>query len=225
MSFEIIDVERINVVEKDGTKKLGIFSSGQYQQGKSEREGGSRISGMLFFNEDGYEAGGLVYYGKAIENGQDASLGLMFDGYRQDQAISIQHNENKTDSSSYYEDGIRIMSRPDYKNVREEFDYYALRYPEQFGDSTTPRLSNKELDSLEFALAAQNKISSSRIYLGSKRGLKKGEWFDESGLYIKNKYGKNVLKIYVDKSGTPKIETLDSLGKNVVYKLIPETIN
>ena len=219
-SFEIIDAERINIVEKDGTKKLGIFSSGQYEYGISQRPGQGRLSGLLFFNEDGYEAGGLVFKGKASKGGHDQGLGLTFDGYRQDQAISIQHQEIKTDSTSYYEDGIRIMSRPDFSDVKEEYGFYKLKFPERFGDSTTPRLSKKEIDSLEYVLASKNKIAASRIYIGSKRGLKNGEWFDESGLYVKNRYGKNVLKIYVDESNKPKIEVLDSLGKSVKYDLI-----
>jgi hypothetical protein len=33
-------------------------------QGQAEIEGQGRIAGMLFYNEDGYECGGLVYMGK-----------------------------------------------------------------------------------------------------------------------------------------------------------------
>lgn len=74
VSFRIVNAERINIVEKDGTKKMGIFSSGQYIQGTGQREGQNRISGMLFFNEEGYEAGGLVYNGKEITGGQDGAI-------------------------------------------------------------------------------------------------------------------------------------------------------
>ena len=100
-SYRIVNAERINIIEKDGTKKLGLFSSGQYQQGVSQREGQNTISGMLFFNEEGHEAGGLVYDGKKIAGGQNASIGLMFDGYRQDQTIALQHNEHKDEEGSY----------------------------------------------------------------------------------------------------------------------------
>lgn len=220
-SFRIINAERINIVEKDGTKKLGLFSSGQYQQGISQREGQSTISGMLFFNEEGYETGGLVYDGKKITGGQDASIGLMFDGYRQDQTISLQHNEHKDDDGSYYEDGLRIISRPDRADVEEEYDFYSLRYPEKFGIEDTSRYSDQELDSLELVLAGENKVAMQRVFLGSKRGLKDGTWFDESGLYIRNKYGKNVIKIFVDETSIPRFEIYDSLGNTRLYNLIP----
>lgn len=220
-SFRIINAQRINIIEEDGTKKLGIFSSGQYEQGTAERSGQNQISGMLFFNEEGHEAGGLVYRGKKTEGGQQASAGLMFDGYRQDQTLALQHNELKTDSSSFYEDGLRIMSRPDRADVEAEYDFYALKYPDQFGDENTPRLSAREIDSIDMALAAVNKVAKQRVFLGSKRGLKNGEWFDESGLYVKNKYGKTVIKIFVDQSNQPKISILDSLGSQVIYDIVP----
>jgi hypothetical protein len=221
VSYRIIDAERINIVEADGTKKMGIFSSGQYIQGKSQREGQFTISGMLFFNEEGYEAGGLVYDGKKISGGQKASMGLMFDGYRQDQAIAIQHNEYKDSLSSYYEDGIRITSRPDRSDVQTEYDFYKLKYPEKFGIKNTQSLDQSELDSIEYALSAQNKVAQQRIFLGSTRGLKDGEWFDESGIYIKNKYGKNAIKIFIDHTNVPRIAICDSLGGEVIYNLIP----
>lgn len=220
-SFRIINAERINIVEKDGTKKLGIFSSGQYELGTAERQGQNQISGMLFFNEEGLEAGGLVYRGKEIDGGQNSSAGLMFDGYRQDQTIALQHNEQKTDSSSFYEDGLRIMSRPDRADIDTEYDFYALKYPDQFGDENTPRLSPEEIDSIDMALARLNKVAKQRIYLGSKRGLRNGEWFDESGLYVQNKYGKTVIKIFVDQTNRPKISIYDSLGSQLMYDLIP----
>ena len=177
---------------------------------------------MLFFNEEGYEAGGLVYDGKKISGGQDAGIGLVFDGYRQDQTISLQHNEYKDESGSFYEEGFKIISRPDRSDVKEEYEFYRLKYPEKFGDTTSSRLSQNELDSLEFKLASENKIAQQRIFLGSKRGLKDGTWFDESGLYIKNKYGNNAIRIFVDETNIPKIEVYDSLGHRLLYNLISE---
>lgn len=126
--FRIINAERINIIEKDGTKKLGLFSSGQYEQGVAERAGQNTISGLLFFNEEGYETGGLVYDGKKISNGQKSGIGLMFDGYRQDQTMALQHHEYKNDSSSYYQDGLRIYSRPDVSDIDEEYNFYAIKY-------------------------------------------------------------------------------------------------
>jgi hypothetical protein len=67
--FEEIDAERINIVEKDGTLKLALFNSARLTRGTDQREAQGRIAGMLFYNEDGYECGGLVYMGKKTPTG------------------------------------------------------------------------------------------------------------------------------------------------------------
>ena len=64
-------------------------------------------------------------------------------------------------------------------------------------------------------------MAQKRIFLGTIRGLKDGEWFDESGLYIRNKYGKNAIKIFVDHTNVPRIAICDSFGVEVIYNLIP----
>jgi len=222
--FEEIDVERINIVEADGTLKLALFNSSRLTRGLDgdKRQGTGTISGMLFYNEEGYEAGGLVFNGKQIEGGQESAIGLTMDGYRQDQTMSIQHNEKKDSITSYYDDGLRIMSRPDRSNVKEEYDFYKLKYPEHFGNENTPRLPESVIDSIEWELAKQYKVAKQRIFLGHSRGDQGDGWFDNSGLYIKNKYGKSMIKIYVDKDNIPRIEVLDTLGKEVKYSLIPE---
>lgn len=220
--FEEIDVERINIIEKDGTLKLALFNSERLTRGLDgdKRQGTGTISGMLFYNQEGYEAGGLVYDGRKIEGGQDMGSGLMFDGYRQDQTIALQHNERKDSLASFYEDALKIMSRPDRSDVKEEYRFYALKYPDRFGNDDTPRLTKEQIDSIDFVLSRQNKVAHQRIYLGSKRGDKGGGWYDQSGLWIKNKYGRDMIRIYVDETNTPKFEVLDSLGKTVKYNLI-----
>jgi len=222
--FEEIDVERINIVEADGTLKLALFNSSKLTRGLDgdKRQGTGTISGMLFYNEEGHETGGLVFDGKKIEGGQKSGMGLTFDGYRQDQTMSLQHNEKKDSLTSIYEDAIRIIARPDRSNVKEEYDFYKLKYPDAFGDKDTPRLPQNVIDSLELEMAKKYKVATQRIYLGSRRGDNGDGWYDNSGLYIKNKYGKDMIKIYVDKDNIPRIEILDTLGKEVRYSLLPE---
>jgi len=225
--FEEIDVERINIVEADGTLKMAIHNSERITKGigKVKRSGEGTISGILFYNQEGYEAGGLVFDGKEVNGVRNAGVSLTMDGYRQDQTIALQHYEEKDSLTSYYRDGLRINSRPDRDDVREEYGFYKLKYPDKFGDENAPKLSKEKLDSIEMSLARQNKVSTQRIYLGSKRGDLGEGWFDESGLYIKNKYGKDMIRIYVDEQNIPKFEVLDSLGQTVTYNLIPENKN
>lgn len=226
-TFEEITVERINVVEEDGTLKLALFNSHRPGGGldADKRQGAGTISGMLFYNEEGHEMGSILFDGKAIEGGQQTGMVMTFDGYRQDQTLVLRHDEKKNDSISYYEDGLLVTSRPDRSNVREEYDFYELKYPERFGDENTPRFSKRALDSMELELAKEYKVATRRVYLGHKRGDTGNGWFDDSGLFIKNKYGKDMIKIYVDKNNIPRFEVLDTLGKAVKHNLIPEIEN
>ncbi len=87
--FEEIDVERINIVEKDGKLKMVISNKERQHPGVMDgkviqRYGRTRPPGILFFNEIGDECGGLSYDGD-LDKGQN--LGLSFDKFRQDQTI------------------------------------------------------------------------------------------------------------------------------------------
>lgn len=72
--FGTIDVERINIVESDGTVKMVITNVEQFPNGETKINGlpmntdRKQRSGMLYFNEDGQECGGFIYDGKKDEN-------------------------------------------------------------------------------------------------------------------------------------------------------------
>lgn len=87
--FDEIEVERINVREKDGTLKLVISNKARQHSGRVDGKDvkpREREAGMIFFNRDGDECGGLVY-----DNDQN-SAGMVYsvDKYRDDQIQSTQ---------------------------------------------------------------------------------------------------------------------------------------
>src|SRR5258707_14527696 len=63
--FEEIDVERINVVEKDGTLRLVISNKARAPDavvsGKTYPRGGGNRPGFIFCNDEGNETGRLIY--------------------------------------------------------------------------------------------------------------------------------------------------------------------
>lgn len=209
--FEEIDAERINIIEKDGTLKLALFNSERLTRGIAKRQGEGTIAGLLFYNQEGHEAGGLVFDGKKINGGQTASESLTFDGYRQDQAVALQYNEYKDSSKFEVDAGLSILYRPDRSITKEEYDFYD--YISKF------KGSQYQKDSITNKMANEGRISTRRLFVGTKHGIRDGQPYDESGLYVRNKMGKVVLKIYVDKNNQPKIEFLDSLGKKVLREL------
>src|SRR5438128_11716045 len=95
--FQEINVERINVVEKDGSLRL-VISNNERSPGPIERgkpfgyPGGSR-AGMILYNEEGTENGGLIFSGKK-ENGKTSAYGsLTFDQYDRDQVVALQYGD------------------------------------------------------------------------------------------------------------------------------------
>lgn len=92
--FEEIDVERINVVEKDGRLRL-VVSNRERQtpvvvDGRTIGKGGERAPGLIFFNEKGDEVGGLTFDGNT---GEGQQLSLTLDKFRGDQTVALQHRE------------------------------------------------------------------------------------------------------------------------------------
>ena len=112
--FKQITAERINIVEPDG--KLRMVISDQKNQHPGMMNGKvisarNRPAGIIFFNNDGDEDGGLVYDG----NKQGASMTYSFDQYKNDQVMQLQYSQDndvrgKTAARSY---GLKLWDRSD----------------------------------------------------------------------------------------------------------------
>ena len=85
--FGEVDVQRINVREPDGTLRMVISNHarlpGVIVRGKEPPPVDRPYAGMLFYNEEGTENGGLVFGGHRNANGEvvDAGVALSFDRY------------------------------------------------------------------------------------------------------------------------------------------------
>ena len=85
--FDELDVHRINVREADGTLRMVISNHarlpGVIVRGKENPPVDRPYAGMLFYNDEGTENGGLVFGGHRNENNEvvDAGVALSFDRY------------------------------------------------------------------------------------------------------------------------------------------------
>lgn len=92
--FREIDVERINVVEPDGTLRLTLSNHARFPglivRGV-ERPQERPQAGMLFFNDEASEVGGLIFGGRRNERGEivDAGGSLSFDRYEGNQIVQL----------------------------------------------------------------------------------------------------------------------------------------
>ena len=114
--FTEIDVERINVVEKDGKLRLTISNSARLPDpvigGKSYplRGGtGAGSAGLVFFNDEGNENGGLVFAGRQTATGHRANGHMTFDQFDQDEALAFSY----ADENGRIRAGLTMSDRAD----------------------------------------------------------------------------------------------------------------
>lgn len=200
--FEEIDVERINIVEKDG--KLRMVISNQERQhpgivnGKIIKRDGPRRPGMIFFNHLGDEMGGLIFG----DNGGNGHFGsLTWDKVRNDQTMGFRHLES---DNGTYQSGLEMWQQPNIPH-----DVMLEKFLE------TRKITNlAERQAATEKLIANGEYTAPRLFLGKRR--------DESNeLLMSDRKGKPRIRLQVAPDGTPKLEFLDEAGK-ITYRLPEE---
>ena len=189
--FAEIDVERINIVEKDG--KLRMVISNQERQhpgivnGKIIERKGPRPPGMIFFNHLGDEMGGLIYG----DNGGDGHFGsLTWDKVRGDQTIGFRHLES---DDGKYQIGLEMWQQPDLPGdvLKEKIE--AVR---KIADEKARKAAVQ-------AMIDKNELPTNRLFLGKYR--------DNSTMLLM--YDIKGIRMQVAPDGTPKLEFLDEAGR------------
>ncbi|MDR3772019.1 MAG: hypothetical protein P4L26_01655 [Terracidiphilus sp.] len=103
--FDEIQVHRINVVEPDGTLRMVISNKDRLPpvivKGVAHPEFGEPRpqAGLLFYNDEGSENGGLIFGGRKNERGEivDSGGSLSFDRYGAGQIVQLAGVEDATD--------------------------------------------------------------------------------------------------------------------------------
>ncbi len=202
-NFEELTVQRINVVEPDGTLRMVISDKtlfpGIIVKGKETPHPNRKTAGMLFFNDEGTENGGLIFGGEKGKDGKGSSYGhLSFDEYEQDQVFTIDAGQQGDKRAS----ALTFVDRPNYPIG----DIIAL----------TDRIKNLPPDQQKAEVA---KFSQERGSPHPRLSLGRGE--DKSvALKMKDVDGKDRIVILVAPDGMPSIRFLDKDGK-VTAQLLP----
>ena len=99
-TFDEITVHRINVIEPDGTLRMVISNHAQLPglivHGK-EQAFARPQAGMLFYNDEGSESGGLIFSGHRNARGEvvDSGGSLTFDKYGENQIVQLAGVDDK----------------------------------------------------------------------------------------------------------------------------------
>jgi hypothetical protein len=201
-SMDTLNVQRINVREPDGTLRMVISNKAEFPgiivKGKEIPHDSRRDSaGMIFFNDEGTENGGLIF-GGAKTNGVVRSFGhLSFDQYEQDQVLTLEQGEDNGQRDA----GLGVMDRPD-----RSMDFAGLSRLESEPDSPAKRA---ELDKLR----ASGAFGQPRLYLGKAD--------HDAVLSLRDAEGRKRLVLKVTASGEASIQFLDAAGK-VVRTVTPQ---
>lgn len=116
--FTEVDVERINIVEPDGKLRMVISnrprSIGPIYKGKPFGYPGGTRPGIIFFNDEGSENGGLTITGGRDSLGRyRASGGWAFDQYDQDETLTLRY----TDNNGRRQAGLTVSDRDAGRNI------------------------------------------------------------------------------------------------------------
>jgi hypothetical protein len=198
--FDAIDVQRINVVEPDGKLRLVISnkakSPGPIAYGKPFGYPGGTRPGLIFFNDEETEDGGLIFGGKT-ENGKYSAMGhLSFDQYNQDQVLYLQYiDENGTRRT-----GITVADRA---NVPIMDLVAAMDTIRAMPDGPAKQAAIASLQPKD-----GTPMFAERVYVG--RNTEK-----TALLRLSDRDGKPRILLQVDSTGAPSLEFLDAAGKVV----------
>jgi len=202
-NFREINVERINVLEPDGSLKMVISNSSMQHPGMMNGESlgkRDRDPGIIFFNEEKDEVGGLIYSGNEKEG---ATFVLSVDQYKNDQVMQFMHYTNDEGQNRY---GLQIWDRdkeytmPVLETIMDSLDREGYNYQQKL------RYLQKKNNG--------KPITAPRLFIGRNYNT-------EAGLFIQDKFGTDRLRLFVDSTNTPRIEVLDETG-TVIKNILAE---
>jgi hypothetical protein len=199
--FQEIDVERINVMGTDGRPVLVIANRrlipGPTMNGKEYpralADGREFLSGMIFFNEQGDEVGGLIFNGIKKEQGYSAVGHLSFDQWKQNQVVALQY----VDTGSSRRAGLSVWDRPTDVQFVKQLERGARML------NATPEeraILRREADTE----AVRGDLGAQRVFVGSRDATAQVQLSDPQG-HVR-------ARLSVDSHGAAVLEFLDEHG-------------
>jgi hypothetical protein len=199
-SFEQLDVQRINIVGPDGQNQMVISNrqlipeaiiDGKTFQSHGRHDG----AGIIFYNSEGDEDGGLAFGSVKTANGYSADGDLMFDQHKQDQTVGIEYSDENGKSRA----GFHVWDRGniDLAQMVEHFN------------SVKNMPAGPDKDAAMKQLEAQEKngdFGATRFFAGKTRDK-------DATVFLCDAKGNPRLRLSVSATGEARIDFLDETGK------------
>jgi len=186
LEVDEITVRRIRVIDSEGRERITIA-------GEVPRR--PKLAGLLFHNEEGTEAGGLVYYGRRDKDGKVEAGGLLtFDQFGNDQIMRLEYEQLGHEKSN----GVVFAERPDEMSGRALAFYRAFESAPS--DEERERLRREVLPTIP-----SEEFGVRRLFVGRNvEGASLVSLHDPSG--------RPRLMLEVNEDGAPSITFLDPSG-------------
>lgn len=155
-----------------------------------------RPSGIIFFNNQGDECGGLVYQAKEKDGKVISGMSFTMDNYKDDQVVQILNSEYYADGRPTIERGLFINQYPEGTNIDDR-----NRKLEAIGKIADENERKTQLRALQKSEGPVN-----RLFIGRTKG-------NGSGLFLSGPDGQPKMMIYVDDKGTPQFQTFNDKGE------------
>jgi hypothetical protein len=204
LTLEQLDVQRINLREPDGTLRLVISNTdkapGLIIKGKEYPHPDRKTAGMIFFNDEGTENGGLIFGGEKDKAGSKQSHGhLSFDAYEQDQTMALDSHQEGADRYTK----LQFNDYPDYSILEELQLMAAIKdLPQDQQKARIKAFFDQHGGPTARMLLARNTDNSVQLALNDAQG-----------------HTRIVMKVAPD--GAPSLQMLDGAGK-VTGELVPK---
>ncbi|MDP4945503.1 MAG: hypothetical protein NWQ42_06485 [Alishewanella sp.] len=201
--FETLTVERLNIIEADGTVRMLLTNTARFPtteevNGKVLNEDRKKRAGMLFFNEEGMEAGGFIYDGAKNANGHSAGMSMTFDKYDGDQVMQLLTVDEQRGDKRIIRSGLAFNDRPAAETqdgVRK-----IMRELAQITDQSLKRQKIQEYQDAGLIGGAP------RILLGKTAQ-------QNNGLFLFAKDGSPRAMFYVDENDEVQLKFMDAAGE------------
>jgi hypothetical protein len=201
--FQVLEVERLNVVTKDGKFAVVVSNAdrlpGNVIGGKEHAAGGSRGAGLLFYNRDGDEAGGLIMDSQRRDTSVSAFGQLSIDRYGSDQVAALRYVEDPTGWVA----GLEVAHYPrgslyEWHAARDSL----LQLPAAQRDSAMQRLRGRFI--------REGKFEIKRLFAG--------EVGRDAIVRLNDTRGRARIRLVVDSLDVARLEFLDARG-NLIQRL------
>ena len=190
-----LTVQRLNVTDANGTLRLVLSGKDRMHPGILDGKMIDRarpIAGLLFFNDEGDEVGGLTITGQDRDGVRRANALLAFDQIKQDQTIALAYSEANGQRST----GLTVWDRPEVR-LSELID--KLNAAQTIPDAATREKAVQ-------AARASMPPSPRRVFVGKNTDR-------SAAIMLADADGKARLTLRVDAAGQASIEFLDADGK------------